>query len=99
MPFQKQQQQKSNIVLFAEKGTANPNAPTMRGTIELMPAELKWLIEQHRSNKPVKLKVAIWKRIPKSGGNAFLSGNLEPDIPYQRPGDDFPSLETDDITL
>lgn len=105
MPYQqKQKLEKSRLALFGEKQSSNDRAPIMRGTMELVLEDLKWAVAQAKENKEIKFKVSVWKGFPKGGGDAYLSGVIEKDVPYEGkksggiPGLDFDG-PSDDISL
>jgi hypothetical protein len=62
----------SRIVLFHNQ-SGNEKMPALRGEIELCSADLRWLAEELQRGAPLKLEVAIWQKVSRSGKN-FLSG-------------------------
>lgn len=85
---------KSSGVLFINNKRTSDKAPDMTGSVELSKELLKHLIECANNNKPIKFKLAAWRREHENAGR-YLSILAEADVPRNsvkstRPSDDLP---------
>ena len=84
-------------VLF-QREKKKSNYPDMGGNIILSQDLLEHLNEQLSQGEPLKLDIAAWKKVPRSGGDPFLSISVSK--PWVPDGDQpkKPAKKKDDFT-
>lgn len=75
---------KSSGVLFINNKRTSDKAPDMTGSVELTKDLLKHLLDLANNGKPIKFKLAAWKREHDNAGR-YLSILAEADVPRAQP--------------
>ena len=67
--------------LFANNRKSSPNAPDVKGDLEISREVLDHLIDCYENGQPIKMDIAGWKKAMKKGGTFY---SLSASIPWMK---------------
>ena len=77
--------------LFKNEYQNSPNAPQLKGDLEVDTAVLRHLNQMYKNGEPLKMEVAGWRKPLRDGGGFFYS--LKAQVPYENRKPDNGSVE------
>lgn len=68
---------KSEGAVFINQKKTNDKQPDFTGSIEVTRDQINMLMQMNREGQPVKLQLAVWKRVAKESGAVYLYVSAE----------------------